>query len=138
MISENFWSLPCLFSKNVSHFCWLLSSFHNFGWSDDYMIWWKKCLFLIIWCPTWSKHLGRFLICLSDLSSQHTHSAWGCCQCPKLYIPSSTAKRILERLSIQTSSLLSKFDRSVFLNLKPISYFLAFIWLGFLSRNFWS
>ena len=29
---------------------------------------------------------------------------------------------------------LSKFDWSVFLNLKPISYFLSFIWLGFLSR----
>ena len=26
---------------------------------------------------------------------------------------------------------LTKFDWSVFLNLKPISYFLAFIWLGF-------
>ena len=34
---------------------------------------------------------------------------------------------------------LSKFDRSVFLILKPIYYFfLAFIWLGFLSRNYWS
>ena len=33
---------------------------------------------------------------------------------------------------------LSKFDWSVFLNLKPISYSLAFIWLGFLSRNYWS
>ena len=30
---------------------------------------------------------------------------------------------------------LSKFDRSVFLILKPISYFLAFIWLGFLPKN---
>ena len=33
-----------------------------------------------------------------------------------------TARRILERLGIQTSS---SFDRSVFLNLKPISYFFA-------------
>ena len=33
---------------------------------------------------------------------------------------------------------LSKFDWSVFLNLKPLSYFLAFIWLGFLSRIYWS
>ena len=34
---------------------------------------------------------------------------------------------------------LSKFDRSVFLILKSISYFfLAFIWLGFLSKNYWS
>ena len=38
-----------------------------------------------------------------------------------------TAKRILER-----------FDRSVFLISKPISFFLAFIWLGFLSRNYLS
>ena len=43
-----------------------------------------------------------------------------------------TAKRILERLGIQT---LSSF---VFLILKPISIFLVLIWLGFLSRNFWS
>ena len=35
---------------------------------------------------------------------------------------SFTAKRILERLGIQTSSS-SKFDRSVFLNLKQIFYF---------------
>ena len=34
-----------------------------------------------------------------------------------------TAKKILERLGIQTSSSLSKFDRSVFLILKSISYF---------------
>ena len=33
---------------------------------------------------------------------------------------------------------MSKFDRSVFLILKPISYFLAFIWFGFLSRKYWS
>ena len=36
---------------------------------------------------------------------------------------SSTPKRILERLGIQTSSSLSKFDRSVFLILKLITYF---------------
>ena len=48
-----------------------------------------------------------------------------------------TAKRILERLGIQTSSS-SKFDRSLFLILKPISYFLVFNWLFFLSRNYWS
>ena len=33
------------------------------------------------------------------------------------------AKRILERLGIQTSSSFVKIDRSVFLILKPISYF---------------
>ena len=44
------------------------------------------------------------------------------------YVPSK-AKRTLERLGIQTSS------PSVFLILKPISYFLAFIWLGFLYRD---
>ena len=32
---------------------------------------------------------------------------------------------------------LSRYDRSVFLILKPISYSLAFIWLGFSSRNYW-
>ena len=37
---------------------------------------------------------------------------------------SITAKRIIERLEI-------KFDRSVFLILKPISYFFAIIWLVF-------
>ena len=37
-----------------------------------------------------------------------------------------TAMRILERLGS-----LSRFDRSVDVNLKPISYFLAFLWLGF-------
>ena len=34
-----------------------------------------------------------------------------------------TAKRILERRGIQTSSYLSKFDGSLYLNLKTISYF---------------
>jgi hypothetical protein len=42
-------------------------------------------------------------------------------------------------VEIQTSSLFVKFDWSVFLNLKPISHFLAFIWLVlFLSRIYWS
>ena len=45
--------------------------------------------------------------------------------------------RILERLGIQTSSSMSKFDRSVFVNLKAVSYFFGFTWLGFLSRNYW-
>ena len=50
-----------------------------------------------------------------------------------------TAKRILERLEYRLHHHLSKFDRSVFLILKPIFYFLVFIWLGFfLSRNYWS
>ena len=39
------------------------------------------------------------------------------------HIISCTAKRIVERLGIQTSHRLSKFDRSVFLILKAISYF---------------
>ena len=43
-----------------------------------------------------------------------------------------TAKRILARLHHH----LSKFDRSVFLILK--TFFLAFIWLVFLSRIYWS
>ena len=43
----------------------------------------------------------------------------------------STAKRILERLGNRLHHRLSKFDRSGFLNLKPISAFFAFIWLGF-------
>ena len=42
-----------------------------------------------------------------------------------------TAKRILERLGIQTSSSFAKFDRSVFLILKPIFILLVFIWIGF-------
>ena len=34
---------------------------------------------------------------------------------------------------------LSKFDRSVFVNLKPISHFFGRLYgLGFLSRNYWS
>ena len=33
---------------------------------------------------------------------------------------------------------LSNFDRFVFLIARPISYFLAFIWLDFLIRNYWS
>ena len=49
-----------------------------------------------------------------------------------------TAKRILERRGIQTSSSFAKFDWSLFLNLKPISYFGAYSWLGFLSRIYWS
>ena len=44
-----------------------------------------------------------------------------------------TAKRILERFGIQTSS---SFDKSVFLILKPISYFFG-AWF-FLSINCWS
>ena len=42
-----------------------------------------------------------------------------------------TAKRILERLGIQTSSLFVK-DRSVLLILKPISYFLGIYMAWFL------
>ena len=45
-----------------------------------------------------------------------------------------TAKRILERLHHR----LSKFDKSVFLNLKPISYFFGIYMACFLSRNYWS
>ena len=33
---------------------------------------------------------------------------------------------------------LSKFCRSAFLILEPISYFLEFIWLIFLPKNYWS
>ena len=47
---------------------------------------------------------------------------------------------ILERLRIQTSSSFVKtwyICRSVFVNLKRLSYFLSFLWLGFLSRNYW-
>ena len=45
-----------------------------------------------------------------------------------------TAKRILERLGIQTSSL-SKFDMSVLLILKPISYFfgVSMAWFFYLE-----
>ena len=51
------------------------------------------------------------------------------------FIALSTVKRILDRLHHH----LLKFHRSVFLILKPISYFLAFMWLGFfLSRSYWS
>jgi hypothetical protein len=47
-----------------------------------------------------------------------------------------TAKRILERLGLHHH--LSKLDRSVFLILKPISYLFGVLWIGFLSRNYWS
>ena len=43
--------------------------------------------------------------------------------------------KLQERLRIHP---LSKFVRSVILVLKSICYFLALIWLGFLSRNYWS
>ena len=57
---------------------------------------------------------------------------------PRLFTPAcNTSKRILD-LEYRLHHCLSKFDRSVFLILKPISYFLAFKWLGFLSRNYWS
>ena len=52
-----------------------------------------------------------------------------------MFIP-STAKRILERLGIQTAS--SFFKMSVFLIWSQFLIFLAFIWLGFLSRKYWS
>ena len=42
-----------------------------------------------------------------------------------------TAKRILERLGIQIHHRLSKFDRSVFVNLKANSNLFGFTWLGF-------
>ena len=48
----------------------------------------------------------------------------------KVFI-SCTAQRIQERREIQTSSSFVKIWLSVFLNLKPISCFLASIWLGF-------
>ena len=49
-----------------------------------------------------------------------------------------TAKRILERLGIQTSTSFLKFDRSVFLILKPISLLFWHLYgLFFLSSNYW-
>ena len=60
---------------------------------------WYDISFLI---NTAQGYLCTYTICLPDLSSQH--SAWGCCQCPKLYIPSTTAIKILERLGIQPLS----------------------------------
>ena len=51
------------------------------------------------------------------------------------------SKRTLERLGIQTSSCLSKFDRYVFCITNFKANFLSFlviIWLVFLSRNYWS
>ena len=53
-------------------------------------------------------------------------------------MPSITAMIILQILRIQTYHCLTKFDRSVFVNLKPILIFLAFILLGFLSWNYLS
>ena len=46
----------------------------------------------------------------------------------------NTAKKILERRGILTSS---SFIKIWSLNLYPISYFLAFIWLGFFILNMW-
>ena len=46
-----------------------------------------------------------------------------------------TAMIILERLGIQTSS---SFDRSVCLNLKPISNVVGVDMAWFLSKNYWS
>ena len=48
----------------------------------------------------------------------------------------STAMRILERLGIQTSSSLSKFDRFVLVNLKTISYRFRFKLHGLLFDQF--
>jgi hypothetical protein len=47
----------------------------------------------------------------------------------------TTAERMPERLGIKTSS---SFDRSLFLILKPISYFVGVYMSWFLSRNYWS
>ena len=46
-------------------------------------------------------------------------------------------KEYKEDLEYRLHHRLSKFDRSVFLILRPISYFFVFIWLAFLSRNYW-
>ena len=47
----------------------------------------------------------------------------------------TTAKRILERGGIQTSSLFVKIDWSVFLNLKPISRFFCIFRFSFGQRS---
>ena len=47
-------------------------------------------------------------------------------------------RKHLKDLEYRLHHRLSKFDRSVFLTLKPISYFLVLIWLGFLFRTHWS
>ena len=63
----------------------------------------------------------------------HFSSLYSMYQSLRNFIDCNTAKRILERRGIQT---LSKFDWSVFLNLKTISYFAIYVaWFFYLESR---
>ena len=65
---------------------------------------------------------------------QHSQSKWS----PHTYYCHYSSNRIRTTQNKLLNMLSSKFDRSVAVNLKPISYFLVLIPLVFLSRNYWS
>ena len=90
--------------------------------SKIYPKFWPRChLYLYSWISTnWTLYCIKILMVHND------------------GLEDQAILQLREYLEYRLHRGLSKFDRSIFLSLKPISYFLAFMWLSFVFRNYWS